>query len=915
MIRFTTPALLLGLLLLPLVPLGLRGRGRRRALVTLRVAVVTLLVLATAGMEITRAVPDLVVMLAADRSDSIGPDGARAIRVFLDEARARAGATRRVGLVAFGTDAVLEEPPGAQPRLALVSRVRGDGTNLAAAISRALAAMPEGSGRRIVLLTDGQATAGDLAPALAAVRSREVELTVVPVAPDPPPPDVMVEEVAMPATAAIGERLPVTVTIRATAAAQVELRVRGNGALLLARDLAVRPGRTRVDVEPEATQAGLLRIDAAIEATPDGEPANNRAFALGFITGPPFVIYASPQPGPLAQALEAQGLKVRRLSPTALPGSVAGYQAAAAVVLDDVPAYLLSAQQQTALRDYVRITGGGLVAIGGTRSFGIGGYAGTPIEDALPVTMDVRHRLAIPSMAIVLVLDASGSMGSFGSELAKVELAKETAQSVVDLLGERDLIGVLAFDQQPRWLVRPTPASERARILDAVSRIKAGGGTVMLPALEAARNALRDVDAKVKHVIVLSDGQTDPGAFQTLVTGMAAERMTVSTVAIGRDADVEIMRNIAGWGRGRNYVAQDLYGIPQILTAEAMLATRAHIIEERFTPKSSGTSSLFADLPAVPAVRGYLATAPKPAAEVALLSHQDDPVVAAWTYGLGRAVAITTDARYRWTAEWAGWSQAARFWSQAVRWAMTRESEALDVHADATDEGLRIVLDARAADGAPFVTWQATAAVVGDAGQIGSGRLVQTRPGWYEVTMPLPPPGAYLVRVAASDGRGVVGRAALPLAIPYSRELQHVGLNRAVVSQMIEIGGARVIATPPEAMAPPQTPARRSQPVWPAFAVLALAGFFTEVALRRIPAIELQVVRLAAAVGAFVRREPSPAQIEGDVEYAAADRWRIEEPADAAARAASMEAAARLYIARLRRQQTDQHPPDTPAGA
>lgn len=913
MIRFTTPEALAALLLLPLLALALRGRGRR-ALIVLRLAVVALLVAGAAGMEIMRAAPDLVVMVAADRSDSVGPDGARLMRAFLDDVRARAGPTRRVGLVTFGADAVLEETPSAQPRLALAAQVRTDGTNIAEALRRSLAALPEGAGRRIVLVTDGQATAGDLASALAAVRSRGVELAVVPAAPEPPPPDVLVEDVTLPQIAAVGERLPVSVIVRATAPAQADLRVRANGVLLLSRELILRPGRTRVELEATATQAGLLRVDAAIEAMPDGEPGNNRAFALGFVTGPPFVFYVAAQPGPLPQMLEGQGLKVRRIPPAGLPSSPAGFQGAAAVVLDDVPAYLLSPRQQAALREYVRLGGGGLVAIGGTQSYGIGGYAGTPLEEALPVSMDVRHRLAIPSMAVVLVLDASGSMGGFGAELPKVELAKETAQSVVDLLGPRDLIGVLAFDQQPRWLVRPAPAAERARILDAVSRIAAGGGTVMYPALEAARDALRQVEAKVKHVIVLSDGQTDPGAFQTLVTGMAAEKITVSTVAIGRDADLGIMRNIAGWGRGRSYAARDLYSIPQILTAEAMLATRAYVIEETFTPQISGAAPLFADLGAIPALTGYLATAPKPAAQVAVISQQDDPIVATWSFGLGRAVAITTDARNRWTAGWLGWSQASRFWSQAVRWAMSREAEGLDIHAEVASDGLRIVLDARAPDGTPQVAWEAAVSVAGAGGETGAARLTQTLAGWYEATLPLPPPGAYLIRVTASDDRGPVGRAALPLAVPYSPELRQVGLNRALISQMVEAAGARVITSPADALAPPRAPARRPQPLWPAFSALALAGFVVEVAIRRIPAIEHQFSRLAAVVAAFVRREPPPARAAEDAEYAAADRWRIEEPAEAAARAASMEAAARIYIARLRRQQTGAGPPDDSSG-
>lgn len=904
MIRFTAPSILAGLALLPMVALALRGRNARPALVALRMAVIALLVLAAAGMEISRAANDLTVIFAADRSDSIGPDGARALRAFLDDVRTRAGPEQRVGLVTFGADAILEEIPSVQPRLALASQPRPDGTNLAAAIERALQALPEQPGQRIVLMTDGQANAGNLPEAVAALRSRGVELVVVPVGSGPVP-EVLVEDVVIPPTVSVGERLPVTVMIHATEAAEATVRVRGNGALLLSRELTLRPGRTTIELEAQATQPGLLRVDAFVDANPDTEPANNKAFALAFVQGRPFVLYAGDPPGPLAAALEAQGLTVRRVAPAQLPGAPAAYQGTATVVLDDVPAFALSPRQTAALRDYVRLGGGGLVAVGGTRSFGVGGYAGTPLEEALPVSMDVRHRLAIPSMAIILVLDASGSMGSFGPELAKVEVAKEIAQSTIDFMGERDLVGLIAFDQQPRWLVPPTPASQRARILDAVSRIKAGGGTNLYPALLEARNALRRVEAKVKHVIVLSDGQTDPGDFRTLATAMSDERMTVSTVAVGRDADLDIMKNIATWGRGRAYVARDLYSIPQILTAEALLATRTYVIEERFTPRASGIAGVLGDLGAIPPLRGYLATAPKPAADVGLVSHQDDPLLATWTYGLGRAAAVTTDARNRWTAEWTGWPRAARFWSQVVRWTMSRDLGPLDVHAGIEGDHVRIVLDARDGEGLPIVSWTAAVTIAGERAPVSPLELKQSRPGWYEATMPLPPPGAYLLTVVASDGGRPAGRTSLPLAVPYSPELKQVGLNRALIAYLTEAAGARIVSSPAEALAPPANPVRRSRPVWPLLASLALAAFVAEVTLRRVPAIEQHLSRLASVAAAYIRRQPPPERLVEDEEYAAADRWRIEEPVKAAARAASMEAAARLYIARLRRQKTD----------
>ncbi|MGH2404532.1 MAG: VWA domain-containing protein, partial [bacterium] len=305
MIRFAAPVVLLALGLLPLVVLALRGRGRRRGLVALRMIAMALLVASAAGMEVRGAVRDLTVVLAVDRSDSIDPEGARLVRAFLDDVRARAGAEHRVGLVTFGADAVLEEAPTTQPRLALVSRPRPEGTNIAAAIDRSLAALPEGSGGRIVVLTDGQATAGNLSASLAAARARGVELAVVPIASSPGP-EVLVEEVSMPPAIAIGEQVPVVVTLRATAAAEASLRVRGNGVLLLARELRLRPGRTHVTLEPVATQPGLLRVEAAIEPTPDGEPGNNRAFAMAFVQGRPTVLYAGAPPGPLPGTLEAQ---------------------------------------------------------------------------------------------------------------------------------------------------------------------------------------------------------------------------------------------------------------------------------------------------------------------------------------------------------------------------------------------------------------------------------------------------------------------------------------------------------------------------------------------------------------------------------------------------------------------------------
>ncbi|MBI4276821.1 MAG: VWA domain-containing protein, partial [Armatimonadetes bacterium] len=606
--------------------------------------------------------------------------------------------------------------------------------------------------------------------------------------------------------------------------------------------------------------------------------------------------------GPLAAMLVSQGLRVVRRAGDALPSRAADLQGYDAVVLDDVPATVLSPAQMAALRDYVGTLGGGLVAIGGPQSFGIGGYAHTPLEQVLPVSMDVRHRLAIPSMAILLVIDASGSMGSFGNELAKVELAKETALAVVDLLGERDLIGVIAFDQEHRWLVPPIQARERQRILDQVSRLKAGGGTNMYPALEAAHTYLRRAAAKIKHVIALSDGQTDPGDFQRLVTAMARDQITVTSVAIGTDADVQLMRSISRWGQGRYYHAKDPYTVPQIFTAEALLASRAYLIEEPFIPRAAGDIPMLPGMRSLPQLRGYVATAPKAAADVHLVSHHDDPVLASWHYGLGRAVAFTSDARPRWAADWVRWRDGARAWSQMVRWAMRDAGGNLHLLSDVEGATGRLVLDARTPAGDLITDLDASARLVSPSGQAARVTLEQVAPGRYEAVIPLAETGAYAATVEARrDGR-VVGARSAGLVASYSPEFRERGVNRPLLAHLVEVTGGRILSEPRQAAAPAPAGTRDHRDAWPWFAASAAALLVAEVAVRRVPALTQFVAEAAATVAGRLRGQPpAPAEAAEDHLYEEADRWRLGETEQASGiQVASMEHAARLYIARLK---------------
>lgn len=886
MIRFEAPWALLLLLLLPLLwrVTSLARPGPRY--LPLRLAAVALAVVALAGPQIVATSTKLNVMFALDRSDSITARQSAIAEQFLAEAAAARQPGDRLGLVTFGGEATVEQAPSESFDPRPSQRPRPMDTDIAAAIDAALSALPTTGGRRIIVISDGVDHGGRALEAARAARAAGAEVSVVPL-PRPDSPEVLLAEIAAPPRVHLGERFAPRVLVRSSSEQMGDVELRADGESIGRRRVHIRAGLNAVAFPMEPLAAGWVTLTATVVPSQDTVPENNRVQAVVQVMGPPSVLYAGT--GPLPELLRAQGLRVRRTPAERLPARAAALAGYDAVVLDDVPAAALSRGQMEALRGYVRDLGGGLVVIGGPQSYGAGGYAGTPLEEVLPVTMDVRHRVALPSTALVLVLDTSGSMTGFAAETAKVDLAKETAQSLVDLLGERDLIGVIQFNHEYTWLVPLTEARHRDQIIDQVARLRAGGGTTLLPPLAAARQALAGVDARVKHVIAVSDGHTDPGEFERLARRMRAERMTLSTVSVGPDADSRFMASLARWGGGRHYMVRDIYSIPQITVAEAMLVTRPYLVEERFVPRLGGTD-LLAGLGELPPLRGYVATSAKPRAEVHLLSGQRDPILATWRYGLGRAVAFTSDAVPRWSVEWHRWEEFARFWSRTVRWAVRPGGGTLDVHTDLEGAALRVAVDARDNRGDYLDGLSVEATVAGRGGV--PLRLRQTGPGWLEGRILLDAPGLYAVAVTARSGSRVIGSETVPVVLSYSPELRDLGADPGLLGRIAEVGGGTVLLGPADAMRRADS-GREVRDIWSLLAVAAVATFLFEVAARRLP---VAGALMGAALGRLRRRLDNP---EADAAYAEADRWKV--PESEAHTRSSSEELARLYIARLKR--------------
>jgi uncharacterized membrane protein len=900
-------ALALLLLVLLAASLGRRRSGARwRVATVLRAATLGFLVIALAGPVIRVPVTAVNVVFAVDRSLSITPAGRRAQEIFVRGALDGMRPHDRAGAVTFAGHPVLRLPVTARPALDdLGAALDPDATDIGSAIDLAVRMLPGDGVRRVVVLSDGGENRGDAAAAARVARQAGVIIDAVPI-PRGTIDEVLVESVSAPQEVHLGERYDVRAALRSTTSADAIVTLSRDGVVVTTKRVALAPGEVVIPFAETATEAGTVRYRVDVDATPDTIPENNHAEALVVVRDQPRVYFVAAGPTQLPRWLRGQGLRVDVRTPEEVPPNPAGLAAYRTVVLDDVSALDLSRAQQETIRSFVGTAGGGLVVIGGGHSYGVGGYAGTPLEDALPVTMDVRQTMALPTVAIVLVIDTSGSMDAFGTELAKEELAKEIASSVIDLLGEHDQIGVITFDQEYRWLVPLTEARERTRVLDQIARLRAGGGTLMYPPLRRAWDVLRHSPAKIRHTIVLSDGLTDPGDFRGIVATMARDRITISTVAIGRDADLDFMRNLARWGGGRSYIAKDLYSVPKIFTAEALMAVRSFIVEEPVPLTRRGEGPTVAGLTPPPAIRGYVATAPKPSSDVAFVSPRGDPVLATWQYGLGRAVAVTSDDGLRWTAPWTSWPDAARFWSQAVRWTLGDDAPGLHLVAALGRDGAsaHAVLNARRIDGGPWDGMDVRGAVTAPDGKTGAIALRQTAPGRYEGTWSAEHQGVYTLTVLARDGQRAGGTRTVGLVVPYSPEYRLPSSNPGLLSRVVETTGGAFLDRPEDAFRRGRGSGQRE--TWPELSGLALALLLAEVTVRRLPALGQHLALAASAITRWTGRSRAAsraAHTEGDAAYAAADRWAVEDARFAeeeSLRAASMEQAARIFISRLR---------------
>ena len=790
------------LLLLPPRAASAGGRFKQRASGTLRCLALGALIAALAGPLRSSYSRHTDVVFALDVSSSIDRETSVRALDFVNRALQVKDPASRMGLVVFGADAAVEVFFGrtAEPVLELSADVQRGGTDIGRGIEAAVGALPPGGHRRVVLLSDGRENLGRARSAAAVARSIGVEIVAVPLENAAVHDEVYVQSIAVPPWVRVHEPFEVHTTLHSKGSARAHLVIMRNGALLHDTDLSLEPGVNVFSLVEQAARPGLHEYEVVVNSEQDRVHQNNRYQAFVRVSGAPKVLYAAGRPGEqrfLAAALLAQGLSVDEAPASALPATLHELVEYNLVILDNVSGFDMSLEKMQLLEDYVRDAGGGLIMLGGDQSYSAGGYYATPVERLLPVTMDVKTEVKIPSLAVIFVIDKSGSMSSQSQGEEKLTIAKIAALSAIELLNPLDRVGVLAFDAAHEWSVPPTEVGNRRPIVKQLRELGAGGSTDLFSALEEAHRAMREQQAIVRHLIVLSDGLTDNEAdFDGLGRRIAEDAITVSTVAFGEKADLALMQRIAAWGRGRFYHTEDPQNIPRIFTSETLVVSRDLFVEEDTVARLAYPGEMLEGFgpDSFPPLGGYQRTFAKPGAQVLLSAGEEDPLLVSWRYGLGKSVAFTSDLTGRWGRDWVSWSEFGRFVSQMARWTMHRvRGESLlptfrwrgqrgEMRVDALDRDDRFI---------NALTMQA--AIVDPERNTSRIALEQIAPGRYHGAFEVPRAGRYYVNLSGASGDVQVGPQTFGLAVPYSSEYVDLGVDRKLLQDLAAATGGRLL--------------------------------------------------------------------------------------------------------------------------
>ena len=810
----------------------------------------TLRTLVIAGVGIALARPSWVThqskvatVLIADVSDSISDKQLAAASNYVDEFQKSVG-DGNLQVITFAEKPTVVRAQSDGNKFTLARhKGAGAGTDIQSAMQLAYGLFPDGYLPRIVVISDGNQTAGDVASESYRAKQLDVKVSWRTFDEDKTS-EVRVVGVTLPDEIKVGQPFDVTAEVWSTEPQSVTLALQQDefpNPLDPSKTVDLHEGKNLIKFKSDAKRAGVTTYRVKLtKFQHDTELANNEAVMTAPIKGRPNVLYVEGgvlrEPGQasyLKNALEHENIDVEVRSPMGMPSNAKDYEKYDLVIVSDVPAHMLGAGAMAALDSYVSNFGGGLIMAGGEDSFGSGGYQGTEIERIMPVRFDSEKTREQPDVALMLVIDRSGSMQG-----PKLEAAKESARVTAEVLSPNDIIGVVAFDSEAAVYVRPQRAANRMSISAEISRLQAGGGTDIRVGLREAFEILQGINAKVKHVILLSDGEAPPEGLVDLVQDMRSSRITVSAVGVD-GADRNLLAMIADAGDGRLYMVDDLGALPKIFMKETNEAQKSQLVEDAVAVRIAKRVEAIegTGVENAPPLHGYVSTKPKPTAEVILISDLGEPILARWRLGAGTAVAWTSDVKNRWSTDWIRWGGYPKFWAQVVRSTMRRKVyDSYDLTAKVDDGRAKVEVDAIDPND-HFVNELDTQLQVIDPKTdkvMQTVAMDQTAAGRYAADFRIEHYGSFLLKAVHKRDGKVVAESMGAVALSYPLEYLRTTPDEEPLKHAALVTGGHDQAKPAEVWNADGKSVPYTQDLWPWVLLGVIALFVLDLYARRV---------------------------------------------------------------------------------
>ena len=823
---------------------------RKLTTATMRSLVILLVGLTLAQPHIHQGADGVNLFIVEDASDSVLRAGENVAQTFIKKAVRGMKEDDQAGLIRFGKEPSLEIPltPDFSAEFHR-SQINSKFTNIYEGLQLAIGKLPDQGTNRILLISDGNQNLNQAEEIAFLANSLNIQIFTLPLESWQDKNEVQIEGLETPSRVALQSPFEVHILVVSGKESEGDLILLRNEKLIANHTVPLQTGMNVFRLIDVVHTPGIYSYKAVINPKEDVIYQNNEGLSFTSAIRESGILYLSENGAstvPLVIALQEQGFHLDVLKIQDLPTSMNDIIDYKAVILDNVPGSKLSEQDMENLEKFVKDVGGGLLMIGGPQSFGAGEYRKTPIERALPVLMDPPTELVYSSLSIIFVIDKSTSMVKNLGSQKKLEAAKIAVFSAVELLNPKDTVGVIAFDANYQWAVPLISAKNRKTIAENLLSLKAEGGTKLFQGLQEAINTIQTLGSIKKHVIILSDGEIfDADAEKTQLNALlniaVEQKITVSTVAVGENANFSFMKTMADRGKGRSYRTNDAGNIPRIFVDEIKIVSRKVILEKELQPEIEHYSELVKGYKAsdFPPVLGMDITYPKPEATIQLKTGEG-PLLVTKRYGLGKSLAFTSDLSGRWGKQWLHWDDYGPFAGRMVKWVEKNETvDQYTVQIEKVDDQGHFLVDVTDKEN-HFINDLELKMNVLFPNQTQANEeiaLEQIAPGKYKGIFPVEEIGAYYLNLYEQDEETVANSQTFGYGIPYTNEFQNLRTNTRLLNQLAQTTGGRILH-PQDDFSPLFTVdddnRARGVPLWPYFLIASCFLLIVDVALRKL---------------------------------------------------------------------------------